>query len=79
MKTLDQIPLGTMARIVEIAGEDAIAYRLLEMGMTEGEEIRVIARAPLGDPIEYEVRGYRLSLRKTEAQRVQVEVVSAVV
>jgi len=79
MTTLDQLPLGSVGRVVDVTGEDAIAYRLLEMGVTDAEELRVIAKAPLGDPVEYEIRGYRLSLRLTEARRVQVDIVSTLV
>ncbi len=73
MKTLDQLRVGDRATIVDISGEDGVAIRLLEMGLTEGEEIEVIGFAPLGDPIEFQVRGYRLSLRANEARRLQVE------
>lgn len=71
--TLDAVPVGQCVQITEIQGDDAIAIRLMEMGLTEGEEIRVLAVAPLGDPVEYEIRGYRLSLRRTEARRVLVQ------
>jgi ferrous iron transport protein A len=73
MNTLDQLRVGDRATIVDISGQDGVAIRLLEMGLTEGEEIEVIGFAPLGDPIEFQVRGYRLSLRATEARRLQVE------
>ena len=53
-------------------GNDGIAIRLMEMGLTDGEEITLIGFAPLGDPIEFLIRGYRLSLRKAEAKRVTV-------
>lgn len=77
MATLDTLKqVGDRGRIVDIAGDDGIAIRLMEMGLTEGEEIELLAFAPLGDPIEYQVRGYRLSLRKAEAQRVEIEPVS---
>ncbi len=78
MTTLDTLPIGQSANIAEIQGDDAIAIRLMEMGLTEGEEIRVLAVAPLGDPVEYEIRGYRLSLRRTEARRVLVHTNSPV-
>jgi ferrous iron transport protein A len=55
-----------------IDGSDDIAVRLLEMGLTPGVEVKLIGAALLGDPVELEVRGYRLSLRKSEAKRVQV-------
>lgn len=73
MVTLDTLRPGQRARILDIQGDDAIAVRLMEMGMTDGEEIEVIGVAPLGDPIEYALRGYRLSLRANEAKRVEVE------
>jgi ferrous iron transport protein A len=74
MTTLDQLTLGQRARVAEIEGEDALAIRLMEMGLTEGEEIEFLGRAPLGDPLEFLVRGYRLSLRQSEARRVRIEI-----
>lgn len=72
--TLDTLKQpGERARVKDIAGDDAISVRLMEMGLTEGEEIELLGYAPLGDPIEYFVRGYRVSLRKTEAARVEIE------
>lgn len=73
MTTLADLKLGQTARIVDIAGDDAVAVRLMEMGLTDGEPIQVVGFAPLGDPIEFSLRGYRISLRSTEAARVQVE------
>ena len=73
METLDQLKTGARAIIRQIHGDDGAAVRLLEMGLTEGEEIEVLGFAPLGDPIEFRVRGYRLSLRANEARRLQVE------
>jgi len=70
---LVDLPQGQMARVVKVMGSDEIALRLLEMGLTPGAEIRLIGRAPLGDPLEFEVRGYRLSIRKSEAARVEIE------
>jgi ferrous iron transport protein A len=74
--TLDSLNEGQKARILDVSGEDAIAVRLMEMGLTDGEEIEHLGCAPLGDPIEFLIRGYRLSLRSTEAQRVIVEPIS---
>ena len=74
--TLDQIARGTLARILDITGDDTLAIRLMEMGLIEGEEISLIGAAPLGDPLEFSVRGYRLSLRASEAKRVIVEPLS---
>ena len=73
MKTLDTLKQGDRARIVEISGDDAVAVRLMEMGLVEGEEIEHLGSAPLGDPLEFLIRGYRLSLRIAEARRVQVQ------
>ncbi len=75
--TLDQISRGTLARILDITGDDTLAIRLMEMGLIEGEEISLIGSAPLGDPLEFSVRGYRLSLRASEAKRVIVEPLSS--
>ena len=71
-QTLDQLPEGRMATIIDVDGDDDVAVRLLEMGLTEGEAIKFLGAAPLGDPLEFEVRGYRLSLRIVEARRVQI-------
>ena len=74
MTTLETLKTpGQRGRILEIHGDDGIAIRLMEMGLTEGEEIELLGFAPLGDPIEYQIRGYRLSLRKAEAHRVEIE------
>jgi Fe2+ transport system protein FeoA len=73
MARLDDLRTGDRARIVEVTGDDAVSVRLMEMGLIEGEEIEHLGAAPLGDPIEIEVRGYRLSLRMSEARRVVVE------
>jgi ferrous iron transport protein A len=70
--TLDELRVGQQARIVDVEGNDGIAIRLMEMGLTDGETISLVGFAPLGDPIEFLVRGYRLSLRKTEAMRVSI-------
>ncbi len=71
--TLAEIPLGKSGRILDVTGEDGVAIRLMEMGLVDGEIITFIGAAPLGDPLEYSVCGYRLSLRRSEANRVQVE------
>jgi ferrous iron transport protein A len=73
MQTLSKTPVGSTVRIIGIEGEDAIAMRMMEMGVLEGELVSVVGRAPLGDPIEVSVCGYRLSLRHQEAERVAVE------
>ena len=63
---------GESARVVCIAEADEVSRRLLEMGVTPGVEIRRLAAAPLGDPLEFELRGYRLSLRRKEAEHVEI-------
>lgn len=72
MTTLDQLKVGAQATVEEVVGFDDIAIRLMEMGLTPGTELRIIGEAPLGDPLELEIRGYRLSLRRSEAKRVEV-------
>ncbi len=72
MRTLDSLKPGERARVIDVTGDDAVAVRLLEMGLVEGEEIENLGAAPLGDPVEFFIRGYRLSLRLSEARRVQV-------
>jgi ferrous iron transport protein A len=74
LETLNKV--GDRGRIVDVRGDDGIAIRLMEMGLTEGEEIELLGFAPLGDPIEYQIRGYRISLRKAEAARVEIEPLS---
>ncbi|NNJ27512.1 ferrous iron transport protein A [Alienimonas chondri] len=71
--TLAELPSGRPARIVDVTGDDSLAARLMEMGLIPGEEIVFHRAAPLGDPLEFSVCGYRISLRKTEAARVIVE------
>jgi ferrous iron transport protein A len=73
METLDQLKAGARAIIREVHGDDGVSVRLLEMGLTEGEEIEVVGFAPFGDPIEFRVRGYRISLRAAEARRLEIE------
>jgi ferrous iron transport protein A len=72
VETLDSLSPGQRAVISEVSGNDAISVRLMEMGLLDGEEIELIGRAPLGDPLEFLIRGYRLSLRAEEAQRVVI-------
>jgi ferrous iron transport protein A len=73
MTTLATLQVGRRARIVEIEDDDAVSVRLMEMGLIDGEEIETLCYAPLGDPIEFLVRGYRISLRASEARRVRIE------
>ena len=75
MPTLDQLQNGQRARVAQVAGNDAVVQRLLEMGLLEGEEIEVLGFAPLGDPMEIRLRDYRLSLRRQEAAGVTVQII----
>lgn len=75
--TLADIAPGQTVTILEVLGEDAISVRLMEMGMTNGEAVQVVGRAPFGDPIELKIRGYKLSLRKLEAARIQVAMLTS--
>lgn len=72
MTTLDQIPLGNSARVAQVDGDDGISMRLMEMGLVDGVPVKVVGAAPFGGPREYLIRGFRLSLRSTEASRVAV-------
>jgi ferrous iron transport protein A len=73
MTTLAALAVGGRARVESIAGDDEISLRLMEMGLVPGTEVHAISVAPLGDPLEIELRGYRLSLRRSEAERVEVK------
>ena len=73
MTLLSEIPIGGRARVLTVDGNDAVGQRLLEMGLTPGVDVEIRGAAPLGDPLELELRGYRLSIRKSEAARVDVE------
>jgi ferrous iron transport protein A len=70
--SLDIVAVGDTASVLDVEGDDAVAIRLLEMGLTPGVAVRVLGRAPFGDPLELELRGYRLSIRLAEAARVTV-------
>ncbi len=73
MKSLRDVPVGGTAKVVKIHGEGAVRRRIMDMGITRGVEIYVRKVAPLGDPIEITVRGYELSIRKADAEDVEVE------
>lgn len=75
MTRLAQLPIGARGRVLAIRDLDEIGLRLLEMGMTPGIEVTVVGCAPLGDPLELDVRGYRLSIRRSEAELVEIETV----
>ena len=71
--TLREVPVRTTVSVVKIHGEGAFRRRIMDMGITRGTEIFVRKVAPLGDPIEVSVRGYELSIRKSEAENILVE------
>lgn len=71
--TLDRIPRGQRVRVLAVAGDDAIARRLDDLGLRAGAEVEVLRRAPLGDPTVFELHGYQLCLRRSESARVSVE------
>ena len=73
MKTLRDIPIGGKAKVKKLNGEGAIKRRIMDMGITKGVEVHVRKVAPLGDPLEITVRGYELSLRKADAEMIEVE------
>lgn len=73
MMTLDLIPNGETCEVVSIRGKDSIKRRIMDMGVTKGTKIAIVKRAPLGDPIELNVRGYQLLLRAKDAQRIVVK------
>ena len=73
MKTLREVKVGKSARVVKLYGEGAIRRRIMDMGITQGVEVFVHRVAPLGDPIQVTVRGYELSLRLEDAEKIEVE------
>ena len=73
MKTLREVPIGGTAKVKKLHGEGAVKRRIMDMGITKGVEVKVQKVAPLGDPLEITVRGYQLSIRKTDAEMVEVE------
>ncbi|MEI3175268.1 MULTISPECIES: FeoA family protein [unclassified Candidatus Paralachnospira] len=72
MKTLRQAKIGDTVTVVKLHGEGAVKRRIMDMGITRGVEIHVRKVAPLGDPIEVTVRGYELSLRKADAEMIEI-------
>ena len=72
MRTLKQVKCGETVSVVKLTGEGALKRRIMDMGITKGTEIFVRKVAPLGDPVEVNVRGYELSIRKSEADNIQV-------
>lgn len=73
MKTLKDVKVGESATVLRLHGEGALKRRIMDMGITKGISIKVNKLAPLGDPMELTVRGYELSLRKSDAELIEVE------
>ena len=73
MKTLKQAKVGDTVNVVKLHGEGAIKRRIMDMGLTKGVEVHVRKAAPFGDPIEVTVRGHELSLRKADAEMIEIE------
>lgn len=73
MQTLKEAKIGQTVSVVKLHGEGAVKRRIMDMGITKGADVYVRKVAPLGDPIEVTVRGYELSLRKADAEMIEVE------
>ena len=73
MKTLRDVKVGDTVQVVKLHGEGAVKSRIMDMGITKGIEVYVRKLAPLGDPVEVNVRGYELSIRKADAEMIEVE------
>ena len=73
MKTLREVKIGETVKVVKLHGEGAVKRRIMDMGVTKGVEVYVRKVAPLGDPVEVTVRDYELSLRKADAEMIEVE------
>ena len=76
MTTLDQLAKGQVAKVKKVLGNGALRRRLMDMGFTEGEQIEMVRTSPFGDPVEYKIRGYALTLRKSEGQSIEIELIS---
>ena len=73
MKTLREVPVGSTVKVVKLPGEGAVKRRIMDMGITRGTQVYVRKVAPLGDPIEVTVRNYELSIRKADAEMIEIE------
>jgi ferrous iron transport protein A len=71
--TLNEIPVGGVCTVTKLNGTGKLRLRIMDMGITKGVEIKVVKIAPLGDPMELNVRGYELSIRKSEAESIEVQ------
>lgn len=73
MKTLKDVKIGETVRVTKVGGEGALKRRIMDMGITKGVSIKVMKVAPLGDPVEITVRGYELTLRLADCEKIEVE------
>ena len=73
MNTLKQVKIGESAKVVKLHGEGAVKRRIMDMGITKGVTVYVRKVAPLGDPVEVNVRGYELSIRKADAEMIEIQ------
>ncbi|MBQ8552104.1 MAG: ferrous iron transport protein A [Clostridia bacterium] len=73
MNTLKEAKIGSTVKVVKLHGEGAVKRRIMDMGITKGVEVTIRKVAPLGDPVEVTVRGYELSIRKADAEMIEVE------
>ena len=73
MRTLKDVKIGETVRVTKVGGEGALKRRIMDMGITKGVSIKVMKVAPLGDPVEITVRGYELTLRKADCEKIEVE------
>lgn len=73
MRTLREAKVGDTVRVVKLHGEGAVKRRIMDMGLTKGVDVQIRKVAPLGDPIEVSVRGYELSIRKADAEMIEVD------
>ena len=73
MKTLREVKVGETATVVKLHGEGATKRRIMDMGLTKGTEVYLRKVAPLGDPVEITIRGYELSIRKADAELIEIE------
>lgn len=73
MRTLKEAKVGESVKVVKLHGEGAVKRRIMDMGITRGVEVKIRKVAPLGDPVEVTVRGYELSLRKADAEMIEIE------
>lgn len=72
MRTLKEVKVGETVKVVKLHGEGAVKRRIMDMGLTKGTEVHVRKVAPLGDPVEVTVRGYELSIRRADAEMIEI-------